>query len=387
MNKVFPISTPALLGREKELLAECVESTFVSTMGSFLQRFEKMLSERHNGAECALVNSGTSALHLGLIELGVSDGEIVIIPDFTFIATFNASQYVRATPFLIDCEEDYLGIDPKKLSRFLEEDCEKKEDGLFHRDSGKRIACILPVCVFGSPLLLEDIKSIAQSYDVPVLLDAAGALGASYKGKPLTEFSDIVAYSFNGNKIITSGGGGALMSKNKKFIEHARFLCSTARKGNAYVHQEVAYNYRMTNIEAALGVAQLEQLDSFIKRKKEIFECYSLLAKQFPCVEGFPAGVEEGGNYWLSGLYFKESSREEVKEIVSLLNDKGIMAREFWVPLHSQPCASNYLGNDFQNSSDIWYRYIPLPCSSHLTETDLHEIVDRVKEVLKVIFK
>ena len=266
---MIPIAIPSLAGNEKKYLTQCIADGFVSSVGPFVNQFEEMLKKETESSYALAVSSGTCALHLALITVQVMPGDIVIIPSFTFIATANAVRHCGAIPWIVDVSEKDWNLDGQLLEHILETETFYKDGNLFHKETQRRIAAILPVYTLGLPADMEHIDRLAKKYNLPVVIDAAAAIGATYNHSKIgSQNSNLMIFSFNGNKTVTSGGGGAIISNNQNLMQKARHLCTTARIGSDYDHDAVGYNYRMTNIEAAVGCAQLEQLETFLQKKK-----------------------------------------------------------------------------------------------------------------------
>lgn len=373
------LAEPNLTGNERKYLNECIDTTFVSSVGAFVTRFEEDVVKVTEADFGTAVSSGTAGLHMALKAVGVEKDELVCIPSFTFIATANAVMHCGAQPWLIDIAKDSWTMDPDVLAQELQEKAEVRDGKVYHKSSGKRIAAIMPVYTLGMPADMDKIKRIAAEYHLPVVADAAAAIGARYKGNNIGKIADVTVFSFNGNKTITCGGGGALVSGNQEIIEKAHHLATTARCGIEYEHDMVGYNYRMTNIQAAVGCAQLERVDEFVEKKKYIREYYSKHLSGISDISFFPEVEWAESACWFSGLVL--SDKYEVKKVCELLKEKGIEARTFWKPVHQQKPYVNEERSEMKVADNLWKHVLTLPSSTGITEEELKYIVSTVKEI------
>ena len=373
------LAEPNLTGNERKYLNECIDTTFVSSVGAFVTRFEEDVVKVTEADFGTAVSSGTAGLHMALKAVGVEKDELVCIPSFTFIATANAVMHCGAQPWLIDIAKDSWTMDPDVLAQELQEKAEVRDGKVYHKSSGKRIAAIMPVYTLGMPADMDKIKRIAAEYHLPVVADAAAAIGARYKGNNIGKIADVTVFSFNGNKTITCGGGGALVSANQQIIETAHHLATTARCGIEYEHDMVGYNYRMTNIQAAVGCAQLERVDEFVEKKKYIREYYSKHLSGIKDLSFFPEVEWAESACWFSGLVL--SDKYEVKKVCELLKEKGIEARTFWKPVHQQKPYVNEERSEMKVADNLWKHVLTLPSSTGITEEELEQVVKAIKEI------
>lgn len=373
------LAEPNLTGNERKYLNECIDTTFVSSVGAFVTRFEEDVVKVTEADFGTAVSSGTAGLHMALKAVGVEKDELVCIPSFTFIATANAVMHCGAQPWLIDIAKDSWTMDPDVLAQELQEKAEVRDGKVYHKSSGKRIAAIMPVYTLGMPADMDKIKRIAAEYHLPVVADAAAAIGARYKGNNIGKIADVTVFSFNGNKTITCGGGGALVSANQQIIETAHHLATTARCGIEYEHDMVGYNYRMTNIQAAVGCAQLERVDEFVEKKKYIREYYSKHLSGIKDISFFPEVEWAESACWFSGLVL--SDKYEVKKVCELLKEKGIEARTFWKPVHQQKPYVNEERSEMKVADNLWKHVLTLPSSTGITEEELEQVVKAIKEI------
>ncbi|NBH74046.1 aminotransferase DegT [Clostridiaceae bacterium] len=387
MERFIPLSVPNFEGNEKKYVMEAIESTWVSTGGGYIKKLEGQLAGFLNTADVAACQSGTAALHLSLVDAGVGPGDVVLVPPLTFIAAVNPVKYQFATPVFIDCD-DSLCMDPEKLKCFCEKECSCKGGGLTYR--GRPVKAVIVVHVFGNMADMEGIMETAGRYGLKVIEDATEALGSccltgAYRGKYAGTIGDYGAFSFNGNKIITTGGGGAATAKEGKDVAHIRYLSTQAKDdGEFYIHHEVGYNYRMTNLQAALGVAQMEELPEFIRRKQENYERYREIFDGFALARlmGFRDGTAP--NKWFYSLLIDRGKvRASMGEVIGALKDEGVQARAVWGLIHEQ---RPYGGEDtymLEKAPYYFPRVLNIPCSTQLTEDDIAYVGTCIKRVLE----
>lgn len=377
---MIPLCIPNISGNEGFYLQRCVQTTFVSSVGEFVDRFESELADATGATFAVATSAGTTALHAALHHCGVGPGDHVIIPSLTFIATANAVAHCHAIPVIIDVDRDCWCLDPDLVEVYLEEKCERAPDGeLKVKETGGVLKALMPVFAMGLPAEMHRLRAIADRYGLKLIADAAAAVGATFEGAPLAESgADLTVVSFNGNKLITAGGGGAILGMDFETGRALKHLTSTARVGQAYDHDVVGFNYRMTNLQAAVGVAQLERLQPFLKAKADIARRYENAFKDVPRLRPFPVRRGSVGSHWLSGVFIADASDEEMSAFRAHLLDHGIENRPFWKPMHQQTpylSAPQYLSGV---SDSVWKRVQPLPCSSHLSETDQQTVIDAV---------
>lgn len=377
---MIDLAVPDLSGNERKYLNECIDTTFVSTVGEFVRRFENAVADKTGAAYGTVVSSGTDGLHLALMSCGVRRDELVCIPAFTFIATANAVAHCGAEPWLIDVEEKSWTMDPELLDRELAEKTYAKDGKLFHRKSGKRVAAVMPVYTMGMPADMDRLREITDKYHLPLVADAAAAIGAKYKGRNIGALADATVFSFNGNKTITCGGGGAVVGDNERIIELARHLATTARVGQDYEHDMVGYNYRMTNLQAAVGCAQIERLEEFVARKRYISGYYKEHLKEIAGVTFFPETEWGESACWFTGLVLDDT--RDVREICGRLAKKDIRTKPFWQPVYMQKPYVQAERSGMDVTEKLWKHILPLPASTCLTDEQLEDVVMAVKEIL-----
>lgn len=378
---MIPLAEPSLTGNEARYLHECVSSNFVSTVGPFVARFEDLVSETTGAEHVVATNTGTSALHLALLAVGVRPGDLVIIPSYTFIATANAVRMCGAEPWLLDVTADTWTLDAGLLDGELRSMTVETTAGLLHRDSGRIVRAVLPVAAVGHPPDLDAIALVAAAFSLPVVVDSAAAIGAAYKGKPLGEMALVSTLSFNGNKTLTAGGGGAVLSGDLDVAARVRHLSTTARVGTNYDHDEAGFNYRLTNIQAAVGCAQLERVDSFVAAKRQIDSVYREMWLGTD-LGPFPRAEWADSACWMSGLVLPTTGSVTAEALVARLVVQGVGARMFWKPMHLQKPYADSPRSAMTVSDRLWERVVTLPCSTSLTREDQETVIRAVQRSL-----
>ena len=363
-----PLHVPSLHGNEAQYLHEAVESTYVSSVGPFVARFEADMESLTGARRVVATSSGTSALQLALRVGGVRAGDEVLVPSLTFVATANAVSYLGALPHFVDIEETTMGIDPKTLREWLGESAELTQEGLRNKTTGRIIRALIPMHTFGHPSRIESLCEVAKEFNLIVVEDAAESLGSTFKEKHTGTFGLLGAVSFNGNKIVTTGGGGAILTDNDELADHAKHLSTTAKEphGWEYVHDEIGYNFRMPNINAALGVAQLEQLPGFLASKRLLVTKYQ---EAFSAIKGVSVVTEPENaqsNYWLQTVLLSDEVSGQRDEILQTLNASGFGARPVWRPLHLLPIYAGAQRAPLPVTEKLGRSLINLPSSSGL---------------------
>lgn len=361
-DQFIPLHEPRFWGKEKEYLNNCIDSTFVSSVGEYVDKFEKEIAE-FTGAEYAVATvNGTAALHIALLLAGIGQGDEVITQALTFVATCNAINYTGAHPILVDVDKDTFGMSPQKLEEFLEANTEIKKGKCYNIKSGRAIKAVVPMHTFGLPARLEKLQEVCNKYNLKLIEDAAESLGSYRNGKHTGTFGWIGTLSFNGNKIITTGGGGMILTNNAELAKRAKHITTTAKVPHKweYRHDEVAYNYRLPNINAALGCAQMEQLPTFIKHKRELAESYRVFFEN----QGIQFVTEPRGtrsNYWLNAVLLKD--REERDSFLKETNEKGVMTRPAWQLMNELSMYKGVQCGDLSNSEWLEARIVNIPSS------------------------
>ena len=382
-DEFIALSVPNLKGNELKYVTDAVETEWVSTAGPYVSDFEKKLAEYVHVPAAVSTQNGTSALHVSLMLCGVTREDAVIVPTLTFIAAVNPTKYIGAEPIFMDCD-DSLCMDPVKLKKFCEEECDFTDGKLIDRATGRHIKAMVVVHVFGNMADMEAILPIAEKYNIRVVEDATEALGTYYTegkfaGRFAGTFGDFGCYSFNGNKIITTGGGGMIVAKNPEELAHAKHLTTQAKADQAnFIHDEIGFNYRMTNLQAALGLAQLEQLEDFIKTKTANYNQYKEAIDKIDGlhVQDFRPGTRS--NYWFYSVVFEndETGRDA---LIEELKENHIQSRPIWGLISDQLPYEGARTYDLVKAPWYWKRVVNVPCSTNLTS----EGVDRVISVIR----
>lgn len=387
MNKLIPLSVPNFEGNERKYTDDAVQQGWVSTGGAYITKMEQALSGFLKVPNVAACQSGTSALHLSLVEAGVEPGDIVLVPPLTFIAAVNPVKYQFATPVFIDCDDSFC-MDPVKLRSFCESECTFDGQVLLFGDAVVR--ALVVVHVFGNMADMEAIMEIASQYNLTVIEDATEALGTKYTsgryaGKYAGTIGDFGAYSFNGNKIITTGGGGAVTAREPKKVDHIRFLSTQAKTDpRYYIHDEVGYNYRMTNVQAAIGVAQMEELPEFIRRKQRNYEQYKELFYGFELGSMIPFREGTESNKWFYSLQIDRSRiTATMRDIVIALHEKGIETRPIWGLINEQKPYMDEFAYQLEKAPYYACRIINIPSSTQITEEEIRYVAAEVKQLLR----
>lgn len=363
---------PRFAGREADYLMDCLDSTYVSSVGAYVDRFEAMLAEVVGVEHAVATANGTAALHVALRLAEVGRDDEVLMPALTFVGTANAVTYQGAVPHFVESDPENLGMDANALAGYLAEIAEPTGGTFRNRETGRRLAALLPVHVFGHPADMEALAEVTARYRLPIIEDAAESLGSSYKGRMTGGLGLLGAMSFNGNKVVTTGGGGAILTNDTALARAAKHLTTTAKLPHSwdFVHDQIGYNYRMPNLNAALGCAQLEQLPGFLEAKRRLAARY---AEAFAGLEGVTLVAEPAyakSNWWLNALLLDESQSELRDSILATTNDAGIMTRPVWRLLHRLPMFQACPRMSLDTTQSLESRLINLPSSAFLGEAD-----------------
>lgn len=372
-DSFVPLHAPSFTGNEWAYVKDCLDSGWVSSVGQYVEQFERMLAEFTGIKHAVAVVNGTAALHIALILAGVEQNDEVIIPDLTFVATANAVTYCGAIPHFADVEIDTLGLDPHKLQLYLNEISELRSGSCYNRKTGRRIKAVVPMHAFGHPVDLDPLVEVCQQYHLELVEDAAESLGSYYKGVHTGSFGKLAALSFNGNKIITTGGGGAVLTNDEALARRAKHLTTTAKVPHAweYVHDEVAYNYRMPNLNAALGCAQMEYLPSLISNKRKLAEKYKAALEGLPKLTFFTEPPYANSNYWLNAILLDQSVSRQRDDLLKATNEAGIMTRPAWKLMHKLEMYKECPAMDTSVAEEIESRLINIPSSAELVGGNL----------------
>lgn len=362
-NSFIPLHQPVFRGNEKKYLIDTIDSTFVSSVGAYVNRFEEMMQAITKTEKAVAMVNGTSALQVALRLAGVSAGDEVITQALTFVATPNAIVYNGAIPVFVDVDEDTMGLSPAALKVFLEEFGEIRENGCYNKSTGKRIAGCVPMHTFGFPVHLDELILVCNKWNIPIVEDAAESLGSFYKDRHTGSFGKLGIFSFNGNKTVTCGGGGAIVTSDEELGKEAKHLTTTAKKPHPYefYHDELGYNYRMPNLNAALACAQLEQLNNLLENKREIAKMYI----DFFTEKGIKFRRElphTKANYWLMCVELKDKTERDL--FLKETNDNKIMTRPIWQLMYRLPMYANCQKDSQQNAEFLEERIVNIPSSA-----------------------
>lgn len=362
-KEFIPLHEPRFAGNEKKYLNECIDSTFVSSVGKFVDKFEKDFASVVGSKYAVATVNGTSALHIALILAGVKNDDEVITQALSFVATANAISYTGAKPIFLDVDLDSLGLSPDALNDFFEKNCEVINGECINKKTSKVIRACVPMHTFGQPCKIEAIKKICESWHVELVEDAAESLGSYYKNKHTGTFGKLGAFSFNGNKIITSGGGGVIVTDSKELAQRAKHITTTAKIPHPYEyeHDEIAYNYRMPNLNAALLCAQLEQLNGFLDDKRALAVTYKKFFSEIDDIEFISEQDDVKSNYWLNAIKFTNKDKRD--EFLKLSNNSKVMTRPIWKLLSELKMFRDCQSDDLTNSKYLSERVVNIPSS------------------------
>jgi len=364
-NEFIPLHEPIFKGNEKKYLNECIDSTFVSSVGKFVDEFEEKIAS-YTGTKYAIATSnGTSALHVSLLLANVEQYDEVITQPITFVATCNAIDYCGAKPIFVDVDKDTMGMSPKSLTRFLVENTEVKNQQCVNKITGNVIKACVPMHTFGHPCRIDDINKICQKWCITLVEDSAESLGSFYKNQHTGSFGNLGVISFNGNKIVTSGGGGCILTNSEHLANKAKHITTTAKEMHKwnYTHDMVGYNYRMPNLNAALLIAQLEQLSKFLSSKRNIAELYEDFFKNKD-VKFIKEPKNCKSNYWFNSIVLKNKYVRDL--FLNETNSQGVMTRPIWTPMNKLPMFKNSQCGSLTNSKWLEDRVVNIPSSAIL---------------------
>ena len=361
----IPLHEPKFIGNEKAYVIDCIDSTFVSSVGKYVDRFEQMVAE-YTGAKYAVATvNGTAALHIALKLVGVNQGDEVITQSLSFVATCNAISYCGAKPVFVDVERDTLGMSPSSLQNFLSANTTQTSVGCINKTTGRRISAVVPMHTFGLPCRIDEIAKICGEFCIPLIEDAAESLGSYYQGKHTGTFGKLAAFSFNGNKTITTGGGGMIISDDEALAKRAKHITTTAKQPHPYefVHDEIGYNYRLPNINAALGCAQMESLPRLLESKRIIALAY---AEFFSAsnIHYVAEPAQANSNYWLNALILEDKQARE--GFLQELNAAGVMSRPIWRLMNELPMFQDCQSGDLTNAKWLEERVVNIPSSARV---------------------
>ena len=362
-NDFIPLHEPRFVGNERKYVLDAIDSTFVSSVGAYVDKFEKMMCEITGAKHAVALVNGTNALHLSLLLAGVEPEDEVLTQSLTFVATANAISYCNATSHFVDVDKETLGLSPSKLEKYLEQIAEVKDGKCYNKVTGKRIAACVPMHTFGLPLYIDELVTVCDKYNIPVIEDAAESLGSYYKGKHTGTFGLVGTFSFNGNKTVTSGGGGAIVTNDPELAKKAKHLSTQAKIAHKweYKHDHIGYNYRMPNLNAALVCAQLEQLNFYIENKRELSDLYFQFFKEAKGISLIREVEFAKSNYWLNAVLLDNKKKKEA--FLEFTNSRGIMIRPIWGLMNNLEMFKDCPKADLSNSEWLEDRVVNITSS------------------------
>ena len=372
------LSAPNISGNEWKYVKDCLDTGWVSSVGAYVEKFEKMTAEFAGAKYAIATSSGTTALHICLILNGIESGDYVIAPNLTFVASINAIKYTNADPILIDADEHTWQMDLDLLEKFLAEETEIKNGKSIYKKDGRKIKAIMPVHVLGNMCDMDRLLAISKKNNLVVVEDATEALGSYYKNKHAGTFGLLGTFSYNGNKIITTGGGGMIITDDEALAKKAKHLTTQAKSDPfEYMHDEIGYNYRLVNTAAAMGVGQMELLPQFLKRKQEIISFYKKELEGVGDISFQKISKDVSPNWWMPTLM-----TERQKDVLNILNDNKMQSRPFWVPMNKLPMFKSniYFTND-DRCDYIYKKCLSIPCSTNISDDQLASVVVKIKKV------
>ena len=365
-DEFVPLHAPLFIGNEKKYLAECIDTTFVSSVGKFVDRFEELVACYTGSKRAVVCVSGTNALHMGMLLVGVERDDEVLTQALTFIATCNAISYIGAHPVFLDVDRDTLGLSPLAVKRWLSGHAEVRNGQCYNKKTGRRIKACVPMHTFGHPMKIDELSAVCNEYHIELVEDAAESIGSFYKGRHTGTFGRVGAVSFNGNKTITTGGGGMLLFQDEELGRLAKHLTTQAKVPHrwAFVHDHIGYNYRMPNINAALGCAQMENLDRYVSNKRETAERYREFFSRIPDVEFVVEPANSRSNYWLNAVLLKD--RRAQQSFLEYTNDHGVMTRPVWELMNRLEMFRGCETDGLENTVWLEERIVNIPSSVRL---------------------
>lgn len=378
-----PLCVPELRGNEWAYIKECLDTNWVSSVGSYVDRFERAVADRVGTAHAVATVNGTAALHVALQLAGVQPDDEVLVSTLTFIAPANAIRYVGANPVFVDAEPRYWQMDAERAADFLERGCTWRDGALYNRVTGRRVRAIVPVHVLGHPVEMTPLLEAARRYGLSVVEDATESLGAEWHGRPVGQLGDIACFSFNGNKLITTGGGGMLVTNDEQLARRARYLTTQAKDDPIeYVHEAVGYNYRLTNVLAAMGVAQMEQLDAYIAAKRDTAARYAEALGDLPGVEVMREAPWARSVFWLyTVLVDAERFGMDSRALLRALGERGIQTRPLWQPLHRSKAHAGAFAIGGEVAERLNRDALSLPCSVGLTPDEQTRVIEAMHAI------
>jgi len=383
---MVPLCVPEIRGNEWKYIKECLDTNWVSSVGAFVDRFERELADYVGTKYAVATCNGTAALHIALLVAGVQPDDEVLVSTLTFIAPANAIRYIGAWPIFIDAEPDYWQMDPQKVVGFLEKEYQWRNGALHNRSTGRRVKAMLPVHILGHSVDMDPILEVARRYNLVVIEDATESLGAEYKGRIVGHLGDIACFSFNGNKIITTGGGGMIVTDNEEWARKAKYLTTQAKDDPVeYIHNEIGYNYRLTNVQAAVGCAQMEQLDNHILAKRRIATTYTEALKSVPGITPMREAPWAFSVFWMYTILVDEAQYGiDSRRLLCRLSEAGIQARPLWQPLHRSLAHIGLQAYPCRIADWLNQRGVSLPCSVGLRPESQDKLIELIRQIGEV---
>lgn len=378
-----PLCVPEIGGREWDYTKSCLDTGWVSSVGRFVDRFEEEVAAKVGVRSAVATTNGTAALHTALIACGVLPDDEVLVSSLTFIAPVNAIRYTGAWPVFIDAEPDYWQMSPDGVRAFLARNCSSRNGSLYNKNTGRRISAILPVDILGHPADMQQVVDIARNYGLKVIEDATEALGAKYKGLSVGSAADVACFSFNGNKIITTGGGGMIVTDNESVANRCKYLTTQAKDDPIeYEHGEIGFNYRLTNVLAAIGCAQLEQLDAFVARKQAIASRYNEALRSIPGITPMGQAPWATSTFWLyTVLIDPDLFGMDSRLLIKALDRQKVQSRPLWQPIHLSKAHRVGDPPHLPVAEHLNARAISLPCSVGLTSVDQQRVIASIRTI------
>lgn len=377
VKNIIALSEPEISGNEWKYIKECLDTGWVSSAGSYVSRFEEMVADYTGAKHAVAAVNGTSALHISLLTCNVKPDDEVIVPTLTFIAPVNTVRYCNAAPVFMDCDPNTLCMDVQKTSDFISKKCEQKRDGYtYNKETGRRVKAVIPVHIFGHPVDMDPLLEVCKKNNIDVIEDATESLGSEYKGASTGSFGRIGCFSFNGNKIITTGGGGMIVTSDEDIAKRARHLTTQAKKDPfEYDHDEIGYNYRLTNIQAAMGVAQMERIDEFVETKRKNASIYRELLSDINGIRFLWEMPWAKSNFW---FYTIKAPKEHRMPLMKYLLSKDIQVRPVWKLMHTLPMYKGHQAYEIQNAIQIYETSLNLPCSVGLNKNQIEFVSENI---------
>jgi len=378
-KRMISLSEPEISGNEWKYIKECLDTGWVSSAGKYVNKFEKMTADYVGTKYAVAVVNGTAAIHLSLLTCDVKPDDEVIVPTLTFIAPVNTVRYCNAVPVFMDCEPETLCIDVQKTSDFISKKCEQRRDGYtYNKGTGRRIKAVIPVHIFGHPVDMNPLLEVCKRNNIDIIEDATESLGSEYKGKKTGSFGAAGCFSFNGNKIITTGGGGMVVTNNGNIAKKVRHLSTQAKKDNfEYDHDEIGYNYRLTNMQAAMGLAQMERIQEFVNIKRRNASIYSALLSEVKDVKFLWEDAQVKSNFW---FYTIKVAKKHKKKLINYLLSKNIQVRPVWKLIHTLPMYKGSQTYRIENAVKAYETCINLPCSLSLGKKEIEYVAGNIRD-------